>query len=152
MISAGSPRNRTGLDTPESFASMYHRAVAMGVNPITAATLFSLSPSQGMSQSPMAAAMYAQYPYYCYAPQYGQYGTQESNVDGDTTGATHHGSPLHGTAQQQLSQTMGQFQYPQSAGSYIQYHNYPMPAPYVWPPVNAEGNTATSTNKNESTR
>ncbi|KAL9118568.1 MAG: hypothetical protein Q9187_004887 [Circinaria calcarea] len=153
MTSAGSPRNRNGLESPDSFALLYHRAVAMGINPIAAATLFSVSPSQNMSHTPMAPAMYAQYPYYpCYAPQYGQYGTQEPNIDGDTTGATHNGSPIHGTAQQQLSQTMGQFQYPQNTGSYIQYHNYPMPAPYVWPPANTEGNTATSTNNTGSNR
>ena len=153
MTSAGSPRNRNGLESPDSLALLYHRAVAMGINPIAAATLFSISPSQNMSHTPMAPAMYAQYPYYpCYTSQYGQYGTQEPNIDGDTTGAMQNGSPIHGTAQQQLSQTMGQFQYPQNTGPYIQYHNYPMPAPYVWPPANAEGNTATSTNNTENNR
>ena len=139
--SAGSPRARAGPESPESLTPYYHRALAMGLNPVAAATLFNVHSAQNVSPSALTTHIYppyqSYYPYY--ATQYGPYASPAPNSESETSGAVQNGAQIHSTAQH-ISSSMDQFQYTQGPTGYVPYATYPAMAPYVYPPANDDGN------------
>ena len=139
--SVGSPRARVGPESAESLTPYYHRALAMGLNPAAAATLFNVQSPQSVSPSALTAPIYPSYQSYYpyYTTQYGSYASPTPTAENESTGAIQNGTQLHATTPHANS-SMGQFQYAQAPTTYVPYGPYPAMTPYVYPPINEDGN------------
>ena len=136
MESISSPGVHDSADSV--ITAVWHRALAIGLSPVTVSQLFDFN----SPQPPLPPPMYGPFPYYpYYQSSYGTYLPHNGMSEGEASAQSDHHMLGHS---QQMQQPMDQFQYPQVAPPWATHSPYPSPAPYVYPPVNAEASPDTT--------
>ena len=145
MVSGGSPRDRYFAESQDALAMLFQRGVSVGMANAAA------SQAQALPAPNYGAGAYPYYPTYNQS-QYGQYFNPAAiPFESESPSGAH----MHGNLY--MPNGMAQMQFPTAPPQYIQYPQYPQPAPrptnYQWPPAkdgNAEATAPSNMNGGES--